>query len=83
MCPMRFVLIFFSLIVAGFLALQAFSMTNIVDPSSSERNLPKDTKARDGTIKPWYAKVSSGLWALLDMATGSYLWRILVSPSSR
>ncbi|KAF5772829.1 hypothetical protein HanRHA438_Chr13g0592601 [Helianthus annuus] len=72
MCPMRFLLVFFSAILAGYMAwksVRASSETNdnVFDEDSSVN------KQESSIIK----MAQSGFWGFVDMASGKYLWRNL------
>ncbi|KAI5067260.1 hypothetical protein GOP47_0017788 [Adiantum capillus-veneris] len=82
MCPMRFILVFFSLVVAGYLAFKASWFSGTADLTSTQQSDGVDVKATDGAFKRGYAKLISGLWTLVDMATGRYLWRTVASQKN-
>ncbi|KAM0002687.1 hypothetical protein Hdeb2414_s0317g00865841 [Helianthus debilis subsp. tardiflorus] len=72
MCPMRFLLVFFSAILAGYMAwksVRASSETNdnVFDEDSSVN------KQESSIIK----MAQNGFWGFVDMASGKYLWRNL------
>ncbi|XP_014504259.1 uncharacterized protein LOC106764494 [Vigna radiata var. radiata] len=84
MCPLRFILVFLSATLAGFLVLRNFrSQPHITD---TELDADNENNEHTPTLKNALSKIrdalQSGFWTFLDMASGSYLWRHLVSSSS-
>ncbi|RAL42309.1 unnamed protein product [Cuscuta campestris] len=89
MCPLRIILIFLSATLAGF-----FVLRNIKSqPDAAEDNPVDDdspVKSPSGSSSPCPAPISSkacfvireGFWTFLDMASGKYLWRHLVSSAN-
>ncbi|XP_062171161.1 uncharacterized protein LOC133876956 [Alnus glutinosa] len=77
MCPLRLILIFLSATLAGF-----FVLRNL---KSEQPHLVvhTDTDENDAVKDPNASKVSKAFWTCVDMASGRYLWRHLVSPSSK
>ncbi|CAH8315812.1 unnamed protein product [Eruca vesicaria subsp. sativa] len=76
MCPMRFVLVFFSALLAGYFAWMTVNSSPELDSEdSSEEAKDKDDKQGLGFKR----KMSNGFWMFVDMASGSYLWRNLSS----
>ncbi|KAK1429237.1 hypothetical protein QVD17_11443 [Tagetes erecta] len=72
MCPMRFLLVFFSAILAGYMAWKSVRTSSetkddIFDEDSSIN------KEESNIIK----MVQNGFWGFVDMASGKYLWRNL------
>mmetsp|Transcript_25219 Transcript_25219/g.42249 ORF Transcript_25219/g.42249 Transcript_25219/m.42249 type:complete len:86 (-) Transcript_25219:1179-1436(-) len=76
MCPLRFVLIFLSAVLAAFLAFTSYSESRgFTDPSPDES--PEDNTTEESKkIEKNSEKVSSTTYlsALVDMATGRYLY---------
>ncbi|GAA0156189.1 hypothetical protein LIER_38231 [Lithospermum erythrorhizon] len=74
MCPMRFLLVFFSAVLAGYLAWRTVS-------STEEFKVQEDTivegitsqKDKSNLMKT----VQNRFWGFVDMASGRYLWRNL------
>ncbi|WVY89845.1 hypothetical protein V8G54_035359 [Vigna mungo] len=115
MCPLRFILVFLSATLAGFLVLRNFrSQPHITDTELDANN---ENNEHTLTLKNAISKVQrgsfftsfclcfrfyknvvfsysvlvslqvrdalqSGFWTFLDMVSGRYLWRHLVSSSS-
>ncbi|XWS42438.1 hypothetical protein CRYUN_Cryun16bG0014100 [Craigia yunnanensis] len=75
MCPMRFLLVFFSAVVAGYVAWRTVGSSsdiNNVVSEDSEKIVAKDKQ--EFSIK---RMVQNGFWVFVDMASGRYLWRNL------
>ncbi|PRQ42742.1 hypothetical protein RchiOBHm_Chr3g0460941 [Rosa chinensis] len=84
MCPLRFILILLSTTLAGF-----FLLRNIASENDSEICAPSNNGLQepDASSSPSFScKVASAMrsafWTSVDMASGRYLWRTLVSSSS-
>ncbi|XP_061364871.1 uncharacterized protein LOC133308276 [Gastrolobium bilobum] len=89
MCPLRLILIFLSATLAGFFVLRNLRSQPKVDDDDAVPNLPKNPEISDssnpssnGTSKV-RAALESGFWTFVDMASGRYLWRHMVSSSSK
>ncbi|KNA17665.1 hypothetical protein SOVF_077870 [Spinacia oleracea] len=79
MCPLRFILVFFSAILAGFLAWKSFRSAPELDTAFSE-DLVADKPASsmdDHQEKNLKMIIQDGFWVFVDMASGRYLWRNL------
>ncbi|XP_062167503.1 uncharacterized protein LOC133873765 [Alnus glutinosa] len=76
MCPMRFLLVFFSAILAGYFAWQTARSSpetdKILEDSTVEKTSMKDKQEFD--VKN---TIQDGFWVFVDMASGRYLWRNL------
>ncbi|KAK8508801.1 hypothetical protein V6N13_090766 [Hibiscus sabdariffa] len=75
MCPMRFLLVFFSAILAGYVAWRTVRSSPDTDgevSEDSEKIVVKDTQ--EFSFK---RMVQNGFWVFVDMASGKYLWRNL------
>ncbi|KAL7163223.1 hypothetical protein ACSBR2_039339 [Camellia fascicularis] len=77
MCPLRFILVFFSAILAGYFAwrtVRSFPDTDILtlEGSQMEKTSSKDKQELD--LKKM---IQNGFWVFVDMASGGYLWRNL------
>ncbi|KAK8633824.1 hypothetical protein V6N13_014659 [Hibiscus sabdariffa] len=75
MCPMRFLLVFFSAILAGYVAWRTVRSPPDTDgevSEDSEKIVIKDTQ--EFSFK---RMVQNGFWVFVDMASGKYLWRNL------
>ncbi|CAJ1970759.1 unnamed protein product [Sphenostylis stenocarpa] len=91
MCPLRFILVFLSATLAGFLVLRNLrSQPHTTDSDldvnndNNEHTLTSDavSPSIDNSTSKVCAALQSGFWTFLDMASGRYLWRHLVSSSS-
>ncbi|KAG4955060.1 hypothetical protein JHK87_040654 [Glycine soja] len=91
MCPLRFILIFLSATLAGFLVLRnlGWQPDHITDTELEDANNEDDhTTLTSDAASPSLNNATSmgallsGFWNLLDMASGRYLWKQLVSSSS-
>ncbi|XP_076914128.1 uncharacterized protein LOC143573019 [Bidens hawaiensis] len=74
MCPMRFLLVFFSAVLAGYMAWKSVRASldtndNVFDDDSSVNV----NKQESSFIK----MAQNGFWGFVDMASGKYLWRNL------
>ncbi|RDX88497.1 hypothetical protein CR513_29903, partial [Mucuna pruriens] len=77
MCPLRFILVFFSAVLAGYFAwktVRSDPIIDVVSEDSSEED--KSSKKEDFDFKKM---IQSGFWVFIDMASGRYLWRNLRS----
>ncbi|CAN4082988.1 unnamed protein product [Withania somnifera] len=80
MCPLRIILIFLSATLAGFFLLRNLKSQPNVDPHANESSgdSPKDSKWLPLSYQVCGA-IEKGFWTCVDMASGKYLWRHLVS----
>ncbi|OMO62343.1 hypothetical protein CCACVL1_22884 [Corchorus capsularis] len=75
MCPMRFLLVFFSAVLAGYVAWRtARSSSDIDDDVVSEGSEKTAVAKQEFSFK---MMVQNGFWVFVDMASGRYLWRNL------
>ncbi|KAE8673813.1 putative glutamate dehydrogenase [Hibiscus syriacus] len=75
MCSMRFLLVFFSAILAGYVAwrtVRSFPGTDGEVSEESEKIVVQD--AQGFSFK---RMVQNGFWVFVGMASGKYLWRNL------
>nr|GLL30889.1 uncharacterized protein LOC104107090 [Ipomoea trifida] len=89
MCPLRIILIFLSATLAGF-----FALRNLKTPSDDNQGQAADEKqvkvhsdsSSSSSSLPICSKVcgviGNGFWTFVDMASGRYVWRHLVSSSN-
>ncbi|KAJ0229546.1 Methyltransferase-like protein [Hirschfeldia incana] len=74
MCPLRFVIVFFSTVLAGYFAWRAVdSSPELISEDSPVEDKEKDDKQGLG----FKGKMWNGFWKFVDMASGRYLWRNL------
>ncbi|XP_054799947.1 uncharacterized protein LOC129304347 [Prosopis cineraria] len=74
MCPLRFILVLFSALLAGYLAWTTLRFSSELETSSATDRSP--SKTQDFNFKKM---IRNGFWLLVDMASGKYLWRNLRS----
>ncbi|KAI3523210.1 hypothetical protein L1887_01268 [Cichorium endivia] len=70
MCPMRFLLVFFSAILAGYIAWKSVPTSSVADDIVSDED-SSIQKQQYNIIK----MAQNGFWGFVDMASGKYLWR--------
>ncbi|KAI3829946.1 hypothetical protein L1987_04078 [Smallanthus sonchifolius] len=90
MCPLRIILIFLSATLAGFFVLRNIksqSDTSDADDdstTSASRLSPSSASTCGGqSSHKIYGAFVNGFWTCVDMASGRYLWRNLVSVSKK
>ncbi|XP_047165918.1 uncharacterized protein LOC124835086 [Vigna umbellata] len=90
MCPLRFILVFLSATLAGFFVLRNLrSQPPTTEDDGDTVAVPSNPKISDSSdassnaTSKVRALVVSGFWTFVDMASGRYLWRHLVSNSSK
>ncbi|KAG8050804.1 hypothetical protein GUJ93_ZPchr0009g1720 [Zizania palustris] len=83
MCPLRVILIFLSATIAGFFLIRGLN----AEPDPDLLHDDDDGSESPRAAAPLHSKVGSamktGFWTVVDMASGKYLWRTLVSPSTK
>ncbi|KAL1545089.1 hypothetical protein AAHA92_21857 [Salvia divinorum] len=80
MCPLRIILIFLSATLAGFFVLRNLkSSPDLPNDSGKEESDSSDSIPLSSKVCTAFGK---GFWTCVDMASGRYLWRNLVSSSS-
>lgn len=88
MCPLRLILIFLSATLAGIFVLRNFRNQPKID-DEDEDLAPTNPKISDSSNassnenSKVRAVIESGFWTFVDMASGRYLWRHMVSSSSK
>ncbi|XP_035833345.1 uncharacterized protein LOC110916863 [Helianthus annuus] len=87
MCPLRIILIFLSATLAGFFVLrnlksQSDASDAAVEDSTSFSKSSSSSCVEKSSHKVYGAFVN-GFWTCVDMASGRYLWRNLVSVSKK
>ncbi|CAO2831898.1 unnamed protein product [Amaranthus hypochondriacus] len=77
MCPLRFILVFFSAILAGFLAWRSFRSSPDLQFGISDDLVGDKTSSsiHDKQEKTYRMMIQDGFWVFVDMASGRYLWR--------
>ncbi|XP_009126241.1 uncharacterized protein LOC103851162 [Brassica rapa] len=71
MCPLRFLLVFFSAVLAGYFGWKTVSSS----PELISDDSPVDMNDKQGLS--FNKKMENGFWVFVDMASGRYLWRNL------
>ncbi|CAI0433160.1 unnamed protein product [Linum tenue] len=84
MCPLRFILVFFSAVLAGYFAWRTVNASPdaFAEPDVSNDSTVDAKKQETNMIKvncyccPFYLQmIQNGFWVFVDMASGRYLWR--------
>ncbi|RHN65273.1 hypothetical protein MtrunA17_Chr3g0078131 [Medicago truncatula] len=85
MCPLRLILIFLSATLAGFFVLRNFRSQRKIDDDDedavSNAKISDSSNPSSNQNSKVRAALESGFWTFLDMASGRYLWRHMVSSS--
>ncbi|KAH7512861.1 uncharacterized protein LOC107432696 [Ziziphus jujuba] len=76
MCPMRFILVFFSAILAGYFAWRTVRSSPGVDIMLEDSNNEKFQSKEEQEFN-FKRMVLNSFWVFVDMASGRYLWRNL------
>ncbi|KAF8043574.1 hypothetical protein BT93_A1790 [Corymbia citriodora subsp. variegata] len=76
MCPLRFILVFFSAVLAGYFAWRTVrsSPEDEASPPEPAAEAKSRTEDRDSGLRK---VIENGFWIFVDMASGRYLWRNL------
>ncbi|KAJ4845957.1 hypothetical protein Tsubulata_035373 [Turnera subulata] len=76
MCPMRFILVFFSAVLAGYFAWMTVSSPSpgVDDDCVASNDAATLQEKQEFSLK---RMIQSGFWVFVDMASGRYLWRNL------
>ncbi|MBA0632915.1 hypothetical protein Godav_001579 [Gossypium davidsonii] len=80
MCPLRFLLVFLSAVLAGNVTWRtAHSSSNIDDDGSGNGNVVSEDSGKIVAIEKQEIgsrrMVQNAFWVFVDMASGKYLWR--------
>ncbi|ESW33936.1 hypothetical protein PHAVU_001G110700 [Phaseolus vulgaris] len=76
MCPLRFILVFFSAALAAYFAWTTVRSSPEIDLTIQDQNNEASTdKDNFNFIK----MIQNGFWVFVDMASGRYMWRTLMS----
>ncbi|KAJ9554841.1 hypothetical protein OSB04_009455 [Centaurea solstitialis] len=73
MCPMRFLLVFFSAILAGYIAWKSVRTS----PGPHDMAFDDDSSTEKQQSNTIIKMAQNGFWGFVDMASGKYLWRNL------
>ncbi|XP_030969635.1 uncharacterized protein LOC115989879 [Quercus lobata] len=87
MCPLRLILIFLSATLAGFFVLRNLKSQPLPNSDldldlDNDHDVVKDPNSTDSQSTNVRSAIESGFWTCVDMASGRYLWRHLVSKRS-
>ncbi|XP_050288823.1 uncharacterized protein LOC126727279 [Quercus robur] len=85
MCPLRLILIFLSATLAGFFVLRNLKSQPQLNSDldlDHDDDVVKDPNSTDSQSTNVRSAIESGFWTCVDMASGRYLWRHLVSKRS-
>ncbi|KAF7145710.1 hypothetical protein RHSIM_Rhsim04G0087700 [Rhododendron simsii] len=77
MCPLRFILVFFSAILAGYFAWRAVRSSPETDIMGSDMSTEEKISSNDKQEIHLKQMILNGFWGFVDMASGKYLWRNL------
>ncbi|XP_057457688.1 uncharacterized protein LOC130748477 [Lotus japonicus] len=90
MCPLRIILVFLSATLTGFFVLRNLRAQPLVDDGDDAvstllanpkvADSSKDSSNGNSKVR---AAIESGFWTFVDMASGRYLWRNMVSSSAK
>ncbi|KAK7315593.1 hypothetical protein VNO77_34152 [Canavalia gladiata] len=76
MCPLRFILVFFSAVLAGYFAWKTVRSSPNIDLASDD-SAEEDKSSSKNEDFSFQKMVQNGFWVFVDMASGRYLWRNL------
>ncbi|KAK9290554.1 hypothetical protein L1049_008724 [Liquidambar formosana] len=77
MCPLRFILVFFSALVAGYFAWRTVRSSQETEDMSFEDSTIEKISPKDKQEFNLKRIIQEGFWVFVDMASGRYLWRNL------
>ncbi|KAI7995803.1 hypothetical protein LOK49_LG11G00331 [Camellia lanceoleosa] len=77
MCPLRFILVFFSAILAGYFAWRTVRSFPDMGILTLEGSQMEKTSSKDKQELDLKKMIQNGFWVFVDMASGGYLWRNL------
>ncbi|KAI3437080.1 uncharacterized protein J3R85_005820 [Psidium guajava] len=83
MCPLRFILVFFSAVLAGYFAWRTVRSSPEdaeVSPPEPMAEAKSRTEDRDSGLRKM---IENGFWIFVDMASGRYLWRNIKEMRNR
>ncbi|KAJ6296706.1 hypothetical protein OIU78_022430 [Salix suchowensis] len=75
MCPLRFILVFFSAVLAGYFAWRTVRSSPEADDMVSDDSTAEKTALKDQQEFNLKRMIQNGIWIFVDMASGRYLWR--------
>ncbi|XP_021898238.1 uncharacterized protein LOC110814950 [Carica papaya] len=74
MCPLRFILVFLSAILAGYFAWRTVRSSPEIEQVCDDYRIEKN-KLKDEEQFNFKRMIQNGFWVFVDMASGRYLWR--------
>ncbi|PIN20417.1 hypothetical protein CDL12_06887 [Handroanthus impetiginosus] len=74
MCPLRFILVFFSAVLAGYFAWKTVSSSDEPPQASIQQNTSATATEKQEQFH-FLKTIQNGFWVFIDMASGRYLWR--------
>ncbi|CAK9145894.1 unnamed protein product [Ilex paraguariensis] len=77
MCPLRFILVFFSAVLAGYFAWKTVRSLPEIETAISDDSMREKVSSEDKEKLNLIKMVQNGFWLFVDMASGKYLWRNL------
>ncbi|CAN1132318.1 hypothetical protein LINPERPRIM_LOCUS14317, partial [Linum perenne] len=81
MCPMRFILVFFSAILAGYFAWTTVATSpSVTDDGDVSGESMADAKKQESNM---LKMIQNGFWVFVDMASGRYLWRNIMEMKNQ
>ncbi|CAK8532986.1 unnamed protein product [Lathyrus sativus] len=76
MCPLRFILVFFSAVLAGYYAWKTVFSSPKIDLASDD-SIEEENSSFKKEQFGFKKMIQNGFWVFVDMASGKYLWRNL------
>ncbi|KAF2288187.1 hypothetical protein GH714_004873 [Hevea brasiliensis] len=77
MCPLRFILVFFSAVLAGYFAWRTVRSSPEIESINSDDSAVERKPLNDKQEFNVNKMIQNGFWVFVDMASGKYLWRNL------
>ncbi|OAY44372.1 uncharacterized protein LOC122724395 [Manihot esculenta] len=77
MCPLRFILVFFSAVLAGYFAWRTVRSSPEIEGINPVDSAVERTTLNDKQEFDVKKTIQNGFWLFVDMASGKYLWRNL------
>lgn len=76
MCPLRFILVFFSAVLAGYFAWRSVRSSPKIDLAFDD-SIEEEKSSFKKEHFDFKKMIQNGFWVFVDMASGRYLWRNL------
>lgn len=77
MCPLRFILVFLSAVLAGYFAWKTVRSSPGNDDIATEDSAEGKISSKVTQEMSFKKRIQDGFWVFVDMASGRYLWRNL------